>query len=146
MEKANFFSRFMAYIIDNVIIGIVAWIITLVVSSLATALFVDSNSTFGGIFSGVMFITAFVYLAFAFFYFGYFWADNGQSLGMRLLNIKVVRRTQGEEVSLVRGGLRGTFGYWISSFIFGLGFLWALFDADGETWHDKIFDTRVVVA
>jgi uncharacterized RDD family membrane protein YckC len=34
----------------------------------------------------------------------------------------------------------------VSGFFFGLGFIWAAFDANGEAWHDKIFATRVVRA
>jgi uncharacterized RDD family membrane protein YckC len=30
--------------------------------------------------------------------------------------------------------------------LFGLGYIWAAFDANNETWHDKIFDTWVVGA
>jgi uncharacterized RDD family membrane protein YckC len=42
--------------------------------------------------------------------------------------------------------LRGSLGYWISAVIFYLGYLWALWDNESETWHDKIFDTWVVPA
>ena len=62
---------------------------------------------------------------------------------MKLLNVRVVMR-DGESISFARGGLRGSLGYWISGFFFSLGFIWAAFDADGEAWHDKLFDTRVV--
>ena len=49
-------------------------------------------------------------------------------------------------MTFLRSSLRGTFGYWVSGLIFGLGYLWALIDANNETWHDKIFETWVVVA
>ena len=122
------------------------YIISLVASLLIGGMAVDSESTFFGVFMGVTAILFFVYLVIQFFYAGYFWSTSGQTPGMRMVNIKVVRRDGTEDVSLVRGGLRGTFGYWVSSFILGLGFWWALFDPNGETWHDKIFDTRVVKA
>ena len=35
-------------------------------------------------------------------------------------------------------------GYYISSFIFGLGFLWIAFDKRKQGWHDKIAGTLVV--
>ena len=63
---------------------------------------------------------------------------------MKLRNMKVVRRDD-EPLSFVRAGLRGTVCYWISSLIFNLGFIWAAFDEEKETWHDKIFDTWVVI-
>jgi uncharacterized RDD family membrane protein YckC len=49
-------------------------------------------------------------------------------------------------VSFISGALRGTVGYFISSLIFDLGFIWAAFDANQEAWHDKLFDTHVVMA
>jgi len=56
---------------------------------------------------------------------------------------KVVRQ-DGGELSFLTAGLRGSLGYWISSLLFNLGFLWAAFDQEKETWHDKIFKTWVV--
>src|SRR5690606_15441256 len=35
-------------------------------------------------------------------------------------------------------------GKWISGLIFGLGFLWILFDRDNQGWHAKIASTYVV--
>lgn len=84
-----------------------------------------------------------VILVIQFLYFGYFWSTSGQSLGMKLLDMKVVRQ-DGGELSFLTAGLRGSLGYWISSLVFNLGFLWAAFDQEKETWHDKIFKTWVV--
>ena len=69
---------------------------------------------------------------------------DGQSVGMKLFNIKVVRQTESESISFWRGAFRGTLGYYISGLVFGLGFIWAAFDSQKETWHDKLFDTWVV--
>ena len=145
MEKAGWFSRFVAYIIDSIIIGVIGTIIAYVATMAIGGLTVDQNSTFFSIFYGIYMITWLVIIALSFIYFGYFWSsDSGSSLGMKVVNIKVVRRKEGEGVNFWRAGLRGTFGYWVSGFIFGLGYLWALWDAQKETWHDKIFDTWVV--
>ncbi len=35
-------------------------------------------------------------------------------------------------------------GYYISTFIFGLGFLWVAFDKRKQGWHDKIAGTLVI--
>ncbi len=80
-----------------------------------------------------------------FLYFGFLWSRDGQTLGMKLLGIKVVRRGD-EPMSFLRSAFRGTLGYYISGFFFCIGFIWAAFDANQETWHDKIFETRVVRA
>jgi uncharacterized RDD family membrane protein YckC len=64
---------------------------------------------------------------------------------MKMLNIQVVGQ-DGQPLSFLRAGLRGSVGYWISGFIFSLGFIWAAFDAKKEAWHDKLFKTWVVRA
>jgi uncharacterized RDD family membrane protein YckC len=79
----------------------------------------------------------------AFFYFGYFWSKSGQSIGMKLMNIKVVK-TDNSPISFLSAALRGTVGYWISGLILWLGFIWILIDKDKQGWHDKIFNTYVV--
>ena len=80
-----------------------------------------------------------------FLYFGYFWSKSGQTIGMKLLSMKVVRQG-GEPLVFLWSGLRGTFGYWVNGLIFGFGYLWTLIDANNETWHDKILETWVVGA
>ena len=35
-------------------------------------------------------------------------------------------------------------GYNVSAMLFGLGFLWAFFDRNKQSWHDKMARTYVV--
>ena len=145
MEKAGFFKRFIAWLIDGVILAVVA----VILANLFVSLFDLAGNTTSGFWNIVGGIAAmvsfFALLVLQFVYFGYFWAKDGRSLGMRLMGVKVVT-DEGGTPSFLRAGFRGTVGYWISGIVFGLGYLWALFDAHGETWHDKIFHTRVVKA
>ena len=144
MEKASFFGRFFALFLDNILIGLIMGALGCCVYAPISLLSAGNESDF----LSVLFVLAGLLLAaviffLQFLYFGYFWGKDGQTLGMKLLNIKVVQRN-GDQITFIRGALRGTFGYWVSGLIFGLGFLWAAFDAEKETWHDKIFDTWVV--
>jgi uncharacterized RDD family membrane protein YckC len=144
MEKAGFFTRFIALLLDVFLMGILAWLIMFVLGGFI-GLTSGTGSTFLDIIAGgTAILLIILILFFQFFYFGYFWSKNGKSLGMKLVNIKVVRQTEGEGLSFFRAGLRGTIGYWLSGLVFGLGFLWAAFDGNKETWHDKIFGTWVV--
>ncbi len=145
MEKASFFGRFFAWLLDGIFMGIIAFVGALVLWGLI-ALLGDSDSGFV-IFLIVMLscMLFVILLLFQFVYFGYFWSKSGQSIGMKLLNMKVVRQ-DGEQLTFLRAGLRGSVGYWISGLVFNLGFLWAAFDQEKETWHDKIFETWVVTA
>lgn len=145
MNKAGFFGRFVAYIVDGFIMSILAWIVILVLGGII-GLTSETDSGFLTLIAGTMSLLMIVVMfLFQFLYFGYFWSKNGQSIGMKLLNMKVVSQ-DGEALSFVRAGLRGSVGYWISSIVFGLGFIWAAFDEKKEAWHDKIFNTWVVTA
>ena len=144
MNYAGFFTRFFALLIDEIAMGVLAFIVSLVFGACA-GLAVAAQSDFMSILVGsVALITLGALFIFQFLYFGYFWSKSGQSVGMKLLNIQVIRQTGGEGLSFWRAGFRGTLGYAISGLIFGLGFIWAAFDGNQETWHDKIFDTWVV--
>jgi len=148
MEKAGFFARFAAWFLDGVAVGLVGWLIVMVMLSLGVVAgsAADMGDPLAAVLTGtlsVLFIV--IALAIQFVYFGYLWSGSGQSLGMKLLGIRVVHQG-GEDLSFVQAGLRGTIGYWISGFFFSLGYLWAAFDANQEAWHDKLFDTWVVRA
>lgn len=145
MEKAGFLTRFIAWFVDGLMIGILSWVVALIFGVLI-GLTGGADNSFLNFISGTLAVMLIlVMLLFNFLYFGYFWSKDGQSLGMKLVNIKVVRQ-DGSPLSFLRAGFRGTVGYWISGLVFGLGYIWAAFDARKEAWHDKIFDTWVVTA
>ena len=141
MQRAGFFSRFIALLLDSIAISIVGWGLAWLMSLLT-----GSEGGLIGMMAGALGIfVSFILLFLNFFYFSFLWSRNGQSLGMRLLGIKVLKR-DGALMGFWSAGFRGTIGYWISGLVFGLGFLWAAFDGNKETWHDKIFGTGVFKA
>ena len=71
-----------------------------------------------------------------------FWAWRGQTPGMMLLNIKVLRG-DGTKVSGGYAVLR-YLGYIVCFLTLGIGFLWIAFDSRKQGIHDKIADTVVV--
>jgi uncharacterized RDD family membrane protein YckC len=145
MNRASFLSRFLAFLIDNIALSVIAWLLSLLLVPFVSAADQSGPSLFGLIAGTVAMTIGFILLLLQFLYFGWLWSTSGQSLGMRVTNIRVVRR-DGTPLSLVRAGLRGTVGYWISGLILGLGFIWAAFDGRKEGWHDKLFDTSVLTA
>jgi len=146
MEHAGFGSRFFAWLIDGILMGILGGVCAGCAFGVG-ALAAFGDDSFLGWLIGLGFIFLMVVVAFfQFVYFGFFWSRDGQSLGMKMLSMKVVRRNSSELCSFWRAGFRGSIGYWISGLVFSLGFLWALIDANKEAWHDKIFDTWVVKA
>jgi len=142
MEKAGFGGRFVAYLIDNILVGL---IYTVMFSCLffPGVLLGESDDAYVVVMICLGCLISVVAFAIHFVYFGYFWSKRGQSPGKMLMNIEVLKQ-DGSMMSFFEAGLRGTFGYWLSSLIFYIGFLWALFDENGETWHDKILSTQVV--
>lgn len=152
MKRAGFGQRLVAYLIDSAILGGISAVLSMIVG--AALGLKDSAAPNGGVptdgplsalASLTTFVFAFILLGAEFLYFGYFFSADGRTPGKRIMGIKVQER-DGGSLSFLKGGLRGTFGYWLSGLVFGLGFLWSLFAANGETWHDKVFGTRVIKA
>ena len=128
-EKAGFFTRALALIIDAILVTIVATVL----SSLVLGGAEPSRS------SGLNTLVGLVYYL-------YFWSayGHGQTLGMRALNIRVVK-TDGTEITLVTALIRYV-GLIISFLVVFIGVIWVAFDADKQGWHDKIAGTYVVKA
>ena len=128
-DKAGWWTRFFAVLIDSIGLGIISGI-------LVNILYQSSDPTAG---SGLQTLLGVAY-------FCYFWSSygGGQTLGMRALNIKVVK-TDGSQLDIVGAFLRYV-GLVISIIPLFLGVIWAAFDAQKQGWHDKIAGTYVVKA
>ena len=75
-------------------------------------------------------------------YFAIFWGYTGQTPGKKIIGIKVVME-DGSPLT-PKTAFNRFVGYSVSASAFFLGFLWALFDAKGQTWHDKMANTIVI--
>lgn len=84
-----------------------------------------------------------IYLyAFAFLYFGWCWTRAGQTLAMKTWKLQLVSRNGGPvtwKQSAIRYGVAC-----ISLLAFGLGFLWALFNKNKDTWHGLASSTKLI--
>ena len=69
---------------------------------------------------------------------------QGLTPGKRLLGLQVVRSQTGQVPGLGTMFVREFVGRFLSALVFGLGYLWALFDRNGQAWHDKLAGTVVV--
>ena len=83
-----------------------------------------------------------ILLAVAMIYLYVFQATVGQTLGMRVLKLRVID-VYGERPSFARAGLR-TAGYLLGFVTLSLGFLWIGFDAEKRGLHDWIAGTYVI--
>lgn len=75
------------------------------------------------------------------FYFGMSVALTGSTPGLAWMGLEV-RNLDGNLPS-TRESLWRAFGYLVSASALFLGFVWAVFDSDGLTWHDLISGTYV---
>jgi len=73
-----------------------------------------------------------------------FWISYGATPGKFLLDCKVVDAQTGKPITPKQALLR-YLGYYLSAFVFFLGFLWVLWDKRQQGWHDKIACTVVVI-
>ena len=83
-------------------------------------------------------------LAVAGAYFTWFWTHGGQTLPMKTWRLRLVRG-DGAAVSVPRAIHRFLLAA-LGFFALGLGFLWALFDREGQFLHDRLAGTALVDA
>jgi uncharacterized RDD family membrane protein YckC len=77
-------------------------------------------------------------------YFTYYeGGPTGQTIGKRVCGIRVIDRDNGGPIGYARGFVRWI-GRLISGLFLYLGYLWMLWDADKQTWHDKMANDVVV--
>ncbi len=67
---------------------------------------------------------------------------GGRTPGKKLFAIRVINADAGPLP--LTAAIYRWLGYLVSGGALGLGFIWALFDADGRAWHDRLSGTMVV--
>jgi uncharacterized RDD family membrane protein YckC len=136
-EPADFGQRLGAFLFDLLLFLIVLMVATFLLSSTSKKSIVGSNAMLAAFYvvALTLFALNFVLLA----------AHGGQTIGKRLVGIRVVRE-DGEPVGLVSVLVRHCAGYLLSALGAFLGFLWVVWDPKHQGWHDKIARTIVVLA
>jgi TonB family protein len=131
--RAGVARRFAAQLLDVVSV----WLIFFLVLALAGLIGYGSQSLGLGVTS--VFWTFIGYVVFALWF-----LSQGKTPGKWLVGIRVVDKRQGSLPGLGRMLVRETIGKIVSGFFLGLGYFWAIFDRDGQAWHDKIAGTAVL--
>ena len=124
-DLADVGTRFIALIVDAIVLGVITWLIGLVIG--------DANT--GGLAGFAIGV-------------GYQWyfltTQDGQTPGKKMLGIRVIK-ANGAPLTFVDVLVR-YIGYFINSAILMLGWIWAIFDEGNQGWHDKLAGTYVVRA
>jgi uncharacterized RDD family membrane protein YckC len=129
-EYVGFWLRFGAWILDIIMISIIAAVIGTVRVVLEDL--------------GLVFPWGVVEFFLLCIYFWLFTGLNkGRTVGKMLVGIKVVK-AHGEAPGLGYAALREVVGKTISWFALCLGLLWIAWDKERQGWHDKIASTYVV--
>jgi len=136
-EQAGFGLRYGALIFDFLITLIAMMSFTFMITALERKSVVGSNRD--------LLIVAALTLLLLLMNFVVLAGSNGQTAGMRILGIRIIR-TDGKPFNMSLAVLRHLAGYPLSMVFFFLGFLWILWDPRQQGWHDKLARTVVVMA
>jgi uncharacterized RDD family membrane protein YckC len=128
MDLAGVGSRFVALLIDGVILSVIGGVIG--------ALFGDRPGEIGTG-TGISVIIQAAYMIILL-------SQWGTTLGGRVMGLKVVD-SGGNMPSLGTAAIRWLMSI-VSSAVILLGYIWAFWDGNKQTWHDKVAGTFVVKA
>lgn len=131
MSIAGFLRRIAAILYDSLLLIAVLFAATAVILPLNNGEAFASNNLF---YLTYLFIVSFLY-------FGWFWTHGGQTLGMAAWKLKVL--TQQHQPISWKFALVRFLTAILSWALFGLGFLWILFDRNKQSWHDRISQTAI---
>jgi uncharacterized RDD family membrane protein YckC len=120
--SADFLTRFLAILIDGLILMVPLVIAFLV---LPVALYYVLSLVVGAGYNV------------------YFWSTTGQTIGKKVMGLKVVSAETGQILG-VQGAVIRYVCTIVSSIPLGLGYFWALWDPKHDTWHDKLAKTKVI--
>jgi len=138
-EYAGFWIRFLAYLIDGIVIGAIRSIVLL---PLGLSMIEDHPFR-----SPAWFITHVGEAGFSSFvitvaYFVFFWTQYGATPGKMALKLKVVT-PEGNPITLGQA-IGRYFAQILSGIILGIGFMMAGWDEEKRSLHDRLAETRVI--
>ena len=135
----GFGERLLAYIVDALIVGFVVGLVA-AFGGISLGLGIAGDSGLAVV-TGIFILIVAVIVSVG--YFPWFWVRDGQTPGLRLLGLRVVRDVDGGPITGMQALLR-LIGYWISGAVFYLGYIWILIDKRKRGWHDLIAGTVVI--
>jgi len=146
----GFWIRFLARLIDGIIVGIANAIVRipfmlmfgLGVGGLGTRRGLGDGMIFGPAMAGLLGISTLIGLAIGVAYEVYFLSAHGATPGKMALGLKVIRADGGPISPML--ALARYFASWVSAVILLIGYIMAAFDPEKRALHDRICETRVI--
>ncbi len=151
-EYAGFASRFVAFAIDLAIVvimsGFISWVIIASMSLVGIDLVEPVDETARNLIHTVTVIGKVTLIIMPFFllfvYWFIFWTATGQTVGKRMMGVRVVRIDGGRMKA--SNTLRRIAMCFLGMIPFFLGLFWILIDDERRGWHDKFAGTCVIYA
>lgn len=154
-RPAGVLSRFLGLLIDNLVIGLMTLPLTLPGALMlvkgvedceqgtTTVTCTEDTIQVGWMLGGIALLIAGFVLLIAIYA---RWLGKGATPGMKITGNRLVDANSGLPIGTGRAFGRTLFANLISGAVFGLGYLWALWDGRRQTWHDKVVGSVVVKA
>jgi uncharacterized RDD family membrane protein YckC len=134
--RAGFWRRLGAFLVDYVVLYVGVSVLFLV------PIFAITNAS-DAVLTGLSWASWLSLLIYPAYYIALEGGTKGQTLGKRALGIRVVGRETGTSIGHWAATGR-FFARILSALPLYLGYLWMLWDAEKQTWHDKLSGSVVV--
>jgi len=139
MKPAGFGIRFLAYILDSLILSLLCVVVMIPAFLAVKALSQEAPGL-----ALLVNLTASVFvLVLSTAYIVVFWAKSGATPGKKILQLKIIREDGIEPLGYGKAFLR-LLGYAVNNFTMCIGYLVILFNDEKKGLHDMIAGTRVV--
>ena len=134
LEYAGFWIRFIAVLIDLIVIGIVIWVpLSIIYGSEYWA----GNKFFHG-FWDLFFSYILPFIGTIWFWLRYLGTPGKMALRLKIVNVKTGKKmTLGQSIGRY-------FAYILSALPLCLGYIWVGIDKRKQGWHDKLVGTVVI--
>jgi uncharacterized RDD family membrane protein YckC len=144
VRYAGFWIRFVAFIIDGLILGVVGSVVSMPLRLMIGVTAVqagDPTAALPAMF-GLLGLSMLINIALGVAYFGYLNSTKGATFGKMALGLKIIH-PDGSGLSF--GQAAGRFLlYYLDMIILYIGFIIAGFDSEKRALHDRIMNTRVI--
>ena len=129
---ASLFRRLLAIFYDTFLLTAILLVVAAIAMTINHGEPIEVSDSFRPAY--VIFMLSICYL-----YFAWFWIHGGQTLGMKTWRIQL-QSMNSNKITWKTGAIRFVSAIF-SWGVFGLGFLWTLFDQKNRCWHDLISKT-----
>lgn len=140
-QLAGFFTRLVASLIDGFLLFIIQFVVGMVFMFGPVALLKGQNLGFLIFLPVLQFISQ---LVITMYYYGVYQHNTGQTVGKKVMGIKVVDAVTGQTPTVGKFLLRDILGKIISAFTFTIGYLMVIWDSKKQALHDKVAGTVVI--